>query len=361
MAWVRRLVRASTAKAWHLFWRIAEPNRPSPFQWVVRPVSVSEQDVATSGVALRVREYRPDRHSATILLNGGFVPESMDDPRLMNFARALAETGFLVLTPDYPAVRALAFDPTTIDEISAMIEHAKGPAHASGPRPLAVVGLSYMGTLSLKAALRPELPQPPEFVGVLGGYADFGDLMHDVFRDVYRSNGVEVPVDPYGRFLVMRSTLAYFGAPEAEAEQIREVALAMGRQADRVAIDRAVQALSPAGRACVGALQRFHPDRSPDQWRRILAESRELVQALSVTEPPDRLRSRLVILHSVYDHILPCSGSIELHRRFPVGELVLTTLFTHVNLRLSPRALWSQVRELRAVVRMFRELIALQG
>ncbi|HET8760670.1 MAG TPA: hypothetical protein VFN94_06360, partial [Nitrospiria bacterium] len=344
-----------------LFWRIARPAHRSPFRRVAQPVSVAERDVTASGTTLRVREYRPLSHAATILLNGGFVVESIDDARLINFAMALAEIGFLVMTPDYPAVRSLEFDPKTIDQIAGVIARLDQSATQGGRTPLAVLGLSYMGTLSLKAALRPELPYSPELVAVLGGYADFGDLMHDVFRDVYRTDGVKVHVDPYGRFLVLRSAIGYLDAPPAERERIREILLAMGRQLDSTGVERAVQALSPEGAACVEALRRFHPDRQTQQWRRIMEGSRELIEALSVTESPERLRSRLMILHSVYDHILPCSGSIALYRRFPTADLVLTTLFTHVNVRFSPRALWTQIRELRALFRMFGRIIALQG
>jgi hypothetical protein len=92
----------------------------------------------------------------------------------------------------------------------------------------------------------------------------------------------------------------------------------------------------------------------------MMQESRAVIDALSIDEPAERLRSRLVILHSVYDHILPCAGSVALHRRFPAATLVLTRMFTHVNPRLSLTALWSQGRELRVLVRMFGELMALQ-
>jgi pimeloyl-ACP methyl ester carboxylesterase len=170
-----------------------------------------------------------------------------------------------------------------------------------------------------------------------------------------------VPVDPYGRFLVLRSAIGYLDAPPEERERIREIALAIGRQLDPAEIEGAIRTLSPGGVACVEALRRFHPDRQSEQWRRIVGGSRELIEALSVTESPERLRSRLMILHSVYDHILPCSGSLALHRRFPAADLVLTTLFTHVNVRVSPRALWTQVRELRALFRMLGGIIALQG
>lgn len=296
-----------------------------------------------------------------MVLNGGFVPESIDDPRLGNFATALAETGFLVLTPDYPAVRALEFTPVTIDQIVGVIRHTRESAAWGGSRPLALIGLSYIGALSLKAAMRPDLDAPPEFLGVFGGYADFADLMQAVFQDTYRYEGVDVPVDSYGRFLVLRSVIDYFHPPPAERDRIRAVALAIGRRKPSGDIDALIKGLSPAARACVETLRVFHPDHATELWGRIMRESRSVINALSVDEPAERLRSRLVILHSVYDHILPCAGSVALHRRFPTSTLVLTRMFTHVNPRLSLTALWSQGRELRALSRVFGELMMLRS
>lgn len=344
---------------WHVFWRIARSNQPSPFQRWARPVSVADH-LIPSDERLRVRVYQPSAHSATILLNGGFVPESIDDPRLINFATALAETGFLVLTPDYPAVRESEFTPVTIDQIVGVIRHTRQSAAWGGSRPLALVGLSYVGTLSLKAALRPDLDAPPEFLGVFGGYANFADLMCEVFQDTYHSEGVEVPVDPYGRFLVLRSMIDYFLPPPEERDRIRAASLAIGRRRPLAEIDALVNGLSPEGRACIEALRAFRPDRSTERWHRMMQESRAVIEALSIDEPVERLRSQLVILHSVYDHILPCAGSVALHRRFPTSTLVLTRMFTHVNPRLSPTALWSQGRELRALLRIFGDLMALQ-
>lgn len=350
-----------TLSIWHLFWRIARASRPSPFRRFAQSVSAVEHTVPAAGEALRVKMYRPAVHSATIVLNGGFVPESIDDPRLVNFATALAETGFLVLTPDYPAVRALEFTPATIDQIVGLIRYARESTEWCGARPLAVIGLSYVGTLSLKAALRLSPTAPPEFLGVFGGYADFADLMRAVFQDTYRSDGVAVPVDPYGRFLVLRSAIDHFHPPPQERDHIRAVALAIGRRRPDAEIDTAISGLSPAGRACVDALRTFHPDHAPEQWDRILRVFRDAIDALSVHEPADQLHSRLVILHSVYDHILPCAGSVALYRRFPDSRLVLTRIFTHVNPRLSLVALWSQGRELRALFQVFGELMALQS
>ncbi len=361
MASGERLTWRHTLGIWHVFWRIARPGRPTPFRRFAQPVSVVEQTVPAAGDVLRVRVYRPATPSATMIVNGGFVPESIDDPRLINFATALAETGLLVVTPDYPAVRELEFTPATIDQIVALVRYARQSPEWGGARPLAMIGLSYVGTLSLKAALRLDPATAPEVLGVFGGYEDFADLMRAVFQDAYRGDGIAVPVDPYGRFLVLRSAVDAFHPPAQERDRIRAVALAIGRCRPAEEIDAAIATLSPAGRGCVRALRTFHPDRAPEQWARILREHRDTMDALSVDESADRLRSRLVILHSVYDHILPCAGSVALHRRFPDSRLVLTRIFTHVNPQWSPFALWSQGRELRSLFRVFGDLMALQA
>lgn len=348
-------------KTWHVFWRIARPETPSPVRRLFAPsVAVEERELPAAGVNLRVRVYRPAAPAATLVVNGGFVADSIDDPRLENFATALAETGFRVLTPDYPAVRSLTFTPSTIDQIHAVLRGVRGSPELGGAGPLGLIGLSYMATLGLKAALRPDLPSPPEVIGVFGGYADFCDLMHDVFRETYRYDGTDVPVDPYGRFLVLRSVVDYFHPPPEERDALRELALRCGRREPEARIGEAVGRLSPAGRASFHALRHFTPADSPQLWETILRDHRDVCEALSIREPPDRLRSRLVLLHSGYDHVLPSSGSVALHRRFPSAELVLTTLFTHVNVRLTPGLAWSQLREFRNVARVFGRLMALQ-
>jgi hypothetical protein len=352
--WARRF------KTWHLFWRIARPTAPSPLRAISQSIVTAHCEIATRGESLPIVVYRPARPYATVVLNGGFVPESVDDPRLCNFAAGLAETGFLVLTPDYPAVRALAFTPATIDQIHDVIVHATGDPGLGGGLPSAVIGLSYMGTLSLKAVLRPDLQPPPEFVGVFGGYEDFGDLMQDVFRARYHFEGTAVPVDPYGRFLVLRSVVDYFHPPPGERARIRDLALRCGRRNPPDAIEHEAAGLSPEGRKAFDALRAFDPSRSPDLWRGILHDHREQCEALSVRESAARLRSHLVLLHSGYDHVLPYTHSVRLHQRFPTSELVVTTLFTHVNVRLNPWGALAKLREVGRLSGIFHRLMALQ-
>lgn len=347
-------------KTWHVLWRIVRPQAASPLRRLASKVAVEKRVLSDGAVTLPVRAYRPAVSWATVIINGGFVRESIDDPRLKNFATALAEVGFLVLTPDYPAVRTLTFTPATIDEITAVLRGVRRTPDLGGPAPLALVGLSYMATLGLKAALRTEVDAPPALVGVFGGYADFRDLMHDVFRETYRYEGLTVPVDPYGRFLVLRSVIDYFHPPAEERDRLRDLALWCGRRAPESTIEDAVRGLSPAGRTAFEALRRFTPAASPVVWEAILRDHHQIAEALSIRESAARLRSRLVVLHSAYDHVLPTTGSLALARRFPAAELVITTLFTHVNVRLTAGRALSQYRELRKVFRVFQQLMAIQ-
>ncbi|MBI3609037.1 MAG: hypothetical protein HY207_13850 [Nitrospirae bacterium] len=347
-------------KTGHVFWRIARPKAPSPLRGLAQAVAIENREVPAAGARVRVVVYRPRRPYATVVVNGGFVEESTDDPRLKNFATALAEVGFLALTPDYPAVRSLTFTPETIDQVHDVIAAVGRDPELGAGRPLAVIGLSYMATLSLKAALRPDLDVPPAYLGIFGGYEDFALLMRDVFQEAYRWDDTDVPVDPYGRFLVLRSVVEYFDPPPADRDLICELALRCGRCEASEVIEAAAGRLSPQGRAAFDRLRTFHPDRSPELWQTILRDARERCEALSVRESADRLRSRLILLHSCYDHVLPYTHSVRLHQRFPASELVLTTMFTHVNLRLSPRAVLSQMRELGKVSGVFSRLMALQ-
>jgi hypothetical protein len=73
------------------------------------------------------------------VLNGGFVPESTDDPRLQNFASALAE----MVSRAHPRLssrRALAFTPTTIDQIRDVIRAVRAQPDLGGEGPLAMIG-----------------------------------------------------------------------------------------------------------------------------------------------------------------------------------------------------------------------------
>ena len=290
----------------HVLWRIARPEAPSPLRALAQAVTVETREVPAGGEALRVVVYRPARPCATLVLNGGFVPESTDDPRLKNFASALAETGFLVITPDYPAVRELAFTTTTIDQIRDVIRAVRAERDLGGDGPLAMIGLSYMATLSLKAALRPEIESPPDYLGVFGGYEDFRDLMHDVFREEYRFGKTGVPVDPYGRFLVVRSMVDYFDPPPDERARIRELALWCGQRSrarDRRGGGGAPLAPGPEGvrgaagvrpRTVARPLARDAP-RPPGVVRGALGAGAARAASQSALYPPQRLRSRLAV------------------------------------------------------------------
>jgi len=347
-------------KTLRLVWSIARQSPPPWLRWMGQPCTIESREFATRHGPIRGVVYRPRRVYATVVANGGFVRESVDDPRLRNFAGALAESGFLVITPDYPDVRTLTFTARTIDHIQDVFDAVRTSPDLGGERPLAAIGLSYMATLSLKAALRKGSTSPPDYLGVFGGYDDFLNLMQDVFLDAYRFGAVSIPVDPYGRFLLLRSVVDYFDPPPAEREAIRELAYRCGKGDPDEQLGAEVHRLSPAGRRAFEALRTFEPTRAPELWETILRDYHGQAEALSVSEPAGCLRSRLMLFHSYYDHVLPYAHSVRLHERFPQSTLVLTALFTHVNVRMSPGVLWSRWGDVRRVVGVFASLMALQ-
>jgi hypothetical protein len=74
-----------------------------------------------------LREYRADLYRAQRAVEAGvvFVPGAVaagkDDPRVVNFAMALARTGFAVLVPDVVALRELRLLPESAEDVAAAL------------------------------------------------------------------------------------------------------------------------------------------------------------------------------------------------------------------------------------------------
>src|SRR5262249_49191722 len=84
---------------------------------------------------------------AVVLLHG-VQRISSDEPRLVRFARAIAESGVVVLTPAIAEIAEYRIAPASIDTIGSAAHHLS----AQRRRKVAVIGMSFAGGLALLAA-----------------------------------------------------------------------------------------------------------------------------------------------------------------------------------------------------------------
>src|SRR5690242_17171535 len=108
---------------------------------------------STTGLS-RARLYVPRevQNPPAMVVVPGLHQLGMDEPRLVNFAKSLAQTGVEVLTPQVDAIADYHVEPQTIDLVGTSAQFL---AHRAGEK-IGVLGLSFAGGLSLMAAADPK-------------------------------------------------------------------------------------------------------------------------------------------------------------------------------------------------------------
>jgi hypothetical protein len=117
-------------------------------------LDAQEVTIFTVDGSVRARLYVPRgvSHPPGMVLVHGIHHLGIDEPRLMNFARAAASNGFSVLTPEIAALADYHVDGASIGTIG---ESAIWLQQRLGTGPVTVVGVSFAGGLSLLAACDP--------------------------------------------------------------------------------------------------------------------------------------------------------------------------------------------------------------
>jgi dienelactone hydrolase len=139
---------------------------------------------------LRARLYTPKTHTeGALLLTPGVNALGIDEPRLVMFARNLAASGFIVLTPELPDLSGYQVTARSTDMIEDAALWFSGRTDLTRGHKIGLVGISFAGGLSVVAAGRPSLRGRLAFVFSFGGHANFPRVVR------YLCSGVEPP-DP---------------------------------------------------------------------------------------------------------------------------------------------------------------------
>ncbi len=137
---------------------------------------------------LQAKLYTPKTHTeGALLLTPGVNALGIDEPRLVTFARHLAASGFIVLTPELPDLSRYQVTARSTDMIEdAAVWFANRTELTRGHR-MGLAGISFAGGLSMVAAGRPSLRGRLAFVFSFGGHANFQRVVR------YLCSGVEPP------------------------------------------------------------------------------------------------------------------------------------------------------------------------
>lgn len=288
--------------------------------------------------AIAARLYVPDGvdNPPAMVVVHGLHQLGMEEPRLVNFAQSLAETGVEVLTPQLDAIADYRVTPESIDVIGKSAERL---AQISG-RQVGVLGLSFAGGLSVMAAADPKYADAISFVAAVGAQDDVARVEHYLIDgSTHWPDGrlLTTPPHEYGWLILIYSHPEEFFAPADVAGARDSLRLVLHEDVDGA--KRRAQSLSPDGQALMNAI--FQHQR--DAFHAKLAADLDLhsteADAVSPHGRLQGLKAKVLLVHGEGDDVIPPSETEWLAKDIPRSDLqeaLISRAISHVSLERQP-------------------------
>jgi pimeloyl-ACP methyl ester carboxylesterase len=344
-------------RAYAVLTHLTNPETPGVLLgWESRSISSLESSLALRDYSIHSILYSPQgvAHPRGILLIHGIHHLGIHDPRFINLARALAEDGFAVLTPELASLVDYHVDAASLGTIG---ESARWLEDRLGSGPVTLMGISFGGGLALLAATEPKYARSVRAILAIGGFEDLARVSRylatneEMFPD---GRVVHLEAHDYGAAVFVYARLQQFFPPPdipTAHDALRYFLWEQPEQAQAL-----LPRLSTAGRATMEALLERRTDLLRPQLLAAIAADEKELAAVSPHGRIAGLRVPVFLLHGSADKVIPPAESLWLAREVPRGELggvLITPVFSHVDLKgtVSP---WDQLRLVHFMGRVLR-------
>ena len=252
----------------------------------------------------------------------GLALQGERDPRLVNFSRALAESGIPAAVVALPELKACRFDEA---DVGAIIDLVTELSSASGQK-IGIVGFSLGAGLALVAAADERISDIVDPVLLFGPYYSLLDLRNLILEQAnFRPRNNE----QWDDYIWIRMVLAYrsIDSLELEDDDKRELAELLANFCHEPSLQLKMQ-----------FYERVLRDIDIEPLCHQFIEDR----AIAELSPSDRLSSvtgRVLILHDQYDNLIPPGQSEKImaelrsRREGTTQKLLVTPILSHVMLR----------------------------
>jgi dienelactone hydrolase len=322
-----------------------------PVPWIItemvaEPVRTEDVQYATAAGVVRGRLYLPEGHpnAPGLVVLHGVHHLGIEEPRLVSFARAMANCGVRVLTPQLPGIADYHVDRSSVQVIG---ESARWFAGQAGG-PVGVLGLSFSGGLALVAAGDPVYRPDFKFVFAVGSQdaMDHVATYYLTGREV-RPDGTTERLTPheYGALVLEYEHLEDFVPPEDEAA-IRPV-LREHLYEDKSAEELADAKLNPRQKAEAAGLM---DSNSATTRAKLAAANGKHIEEMEGLSPHGMLRTMttpVYLLHGQADNIIPAAETLWMASELPattLQEVLVSPVLSHLDLDGAKPDVWDQWR-----------------
>jgi pimeloyl-ACP methyl ester carboxylesterase len=306
-----------------LLQRISDPKAT---EWLanyeVHPVDVRDTTFTFRGTPVPAHVYTPRGVSFApgIVIIHGMHRLGIDDPRLVNSARAVAASGFFVMTPLVPGVADYRVEGESAELIGAA---ARSFAQELNVPKVGILAISFSGGLSLLAASDPQFSPSIAWVASVGGYYDLAHVLRFFATgEAVRPDGSVEHMQPheYGPLIVVYDEPQDFFAPQdvqAAHEALRLLLAEQGKASEAL-----TKTMTPGDQEI---MQRIYHKQRASFAPAILAEIDKRHEELAAASPAGHLQSLhipILLLHGSDDVIIPPTEMLWLQRDIPKKYLL---------------------------------------
>lgn len=303
--------------------------------YTVQPITISSPQAP-----IQAKLYTPVdvQHPPAIVVAPGLHRLGIEEPRLINFAQSLAETGVEVLTPQVDALADYRVEPQSIDVIG---RSAHELAQRTGVKQVGVLGLSFAGGLSLMAAADPKYADQISFVVAVGAQDNVERVEHYLVEGHTQwldGRKLTTPPNEYGWLIVVYSHPEDF-FPQKDVGTARD-SLRLLLHEDVDGAKRQAEKLSPESHELMNAV--FLHQRDGFSTKLITDLNKHAAEAVAVS-PHNHLlglKAKVLLIHGEGDDVIPPSESEWLARDIPEGHLqeaLISRAISHVSLDDQPK------------------------
>src|SRR6188768_332039 len=302
----------------------------------VAPVVVSrELTIDGEQGPIRARLYfRADRpRGMGIVVGHGVHYRGIDEARLTPFARALAESGLVVLTPELAELADYRITPASVSVLRRSVAYlASDHIHVVSER-VGLLGFSFAGGLSLVAAEAPETARRLSFVTSVGGHHDLRRVLRFLIHDELETptGVVHSPANEYGLVVLIYGNLEQF-VPAVDLQPVRAGFKAWLQEDRPRARVLAKLRTTPEANELWQLLETQHLQTLAPRLDALLESQRQQLSSLSAAGHLKALGLPVYLLHGAHDTVIPPSetdaAGIELSTA--EHEALVSPLIEHV-------------------------------
>lgn len=291
----------------------------------------SESLLKTPEGSIRIDVYEPVGPSrGTILTINGLAPLGNRDPRFERVNRAMAGSGFRVVSPFMDDLCSYKIGVQNIRQVRAFVEAVQKDSSLAPQGRVSIFAPSFAGSLSMIAAVDPAIADGIDAICALGSFASAPSVIEKLF--------VEHDVDEYGRLILLLNYLHFSIGRNREVEQALKLAIEDSYFHYRAPmLPEYLETMEPENRLMFESLRKNTAVRN-FHWSIIeqAAISRgHSIEDLSLMRDSllDNLKAAVSLIHGQQDTVVPSEESRKLYAILKKAgkqvRLTITPLLSH--------------------------------